>query len=41
MAKKKEEPKFRNVALLPEDHDRLRELADADRDWETICMHPF
>jgi|TARA_R100001509_G_C4828619_1_gene202471 hypothetical protein len=31
MAKKKEEPKFRNVALLPEDHDRLRELADADQ----------
>ena len=31
MAKKKEEPKFRNGALLPEDHDRLRELAEADQ----------
>jgi len=31
MAKKKEEPKLRNVALLPEDHDRLRELAEADQ----------
>jgi hypothetical protein len=32
MAKKKEETrKFCNVALLPEDHDRLREMADDEQ----------
>lgn len=29
--KKKEERKFCNVALLPEDHDMLREMADEDQ----------
>ena len=29
--KKKPERKFCNVALLPEDHDLLRELADEDQ----------
>lgn len=31
MPKEKKKPKFCNVALLPEDHDCLRELADADQ----------
>lgn len=30
-AKKKDERKFCNVALLPEDHDALREMADKDQ----------
>ena len=29
--KKPDTRKFCNVALLPEDHDRLRELAEADQ----------
>lgn len=28
---KKDERKFCNVALLPEDHDMLREMADEDQ----------